>query len=140
MPYLEITIPKIDPQMKKCVASMLTEAFAATTPFGADIFGIRFFEYLPGEVAIGGKLLNQTNDKPYIHFLLYCPRLKRAAKQKLVAALAEGFTKATNNETWKPVIHICEHPYYNVGIEGRLLSDAYEECAKRAFYYELPKD
>lgn len=41
---------------------------------------------------------------------------------------------------WKPTIHICEYPYDNVGIEGKILSDAFEECAKRSFYYELPKD
>lgn len=41
---------------------------------------------------------------------------------------------------WMPTIHICEHPYDNVIVAGKLLSDAYDECAKRSFYYELPKD
>lgn len=140
MPCLEITVPKLESKIKERVAVLLTEAFASATPFGSDIFGIRFFEYSANDVAIGGKLLDERSDKIYLHFLLYCPRLKRSAKQKLILALTDAFTKATENENWKPVIHICEHPYDNVGVDGKLLSDAYEACANRNFYYDLPKD
>ncbi|OFZ14049.1 MAG: hypothetical protein A2X86_04115 [Bdellovibrionales bacterium GWA2_49_15] len=138
MPCLEMSIPKLDRTTKEQLASLITEAFATSTPFPAEIFEIRFFECPPGEAAIGGKLVDERH--PYIHFLLYCPRLKRSAKQKLVASLTEAFTTATGRPDWKPIIHISEHPYDNVGIEGKLLSDAYEECAKRSFYYELPKE
>lgn len=140
MPCLEITLPKTDHKTKEKIALMLTEAFASSTSLGADIFGIRFSEYAPGEAAIGGKLVSEMSDRPYLHFLLYCPRLKRSVKQNVVAALSEAFTSATEKERWIPTIHISEHPYDNIGVGGKLLTDAFEECAKRTFYYELPKD
>ncbi len=140
MPCLEISVPVLDLETKHRVAHALTEAFAATTSFGADIFGIRFFEYAPGMAAIGGRLLETGSPNPYLHFSLYCPRLKRENKQKLVAALSQAFSVAVENPQWVPIIHICEHPYDNVAVAGKLLSDTHEECAKRQFYYDLPKD
>ncbi len=139
MPSLEISIPRLDATIKHRVAHALTEAFAASTPFGADIFGIRFFEYDPGAVYVGGRIADEASDHPYLHFLFYCPRLKRDGKQKLATALTQAFIVSTGKPSWQPIIHICEHPYDNVAVEGRLLSDAYEECAKRKFYYELPQ-
>lgn len=139
MPCLEMSIPKLDRKTKEQLAALVTEAFASSTLFPAEIFEIRFFECSSGEAAIGGKLVDH-DQHPYIHFVLYCPRIARKAKQKLVVSMTEAFTRATARPDWKPIIHISEHPYDNVGIEGKLLSDAYEECAKRSFYYELPKD
>jgi phenylpyruvate tautomerase PptA (4-oxalocrotonate tautomerase family) len=134
-------MPKIDSTTKERLASALTEAFAQSTPFGADIFGIRFFEYEPGTTAVGGRIQAAAGtENPYLHFLLYCPRIKRTTKQKIATSLTQAFTLATGRSTWLPVIHICEHPYDNVVVNGKLLSDAYEECAKRSFYYELPKE
>lgn len=101
MPCLEVTVPKLELQTKERVAVLLTEAFASATPFGADIFGIRFFEYSLGDAAISGKLLDGKNDKIYLHFLLYCPRLKRSAKQKLVSSLTDAFTEATGKHSHK---------------------------------------
>lgn len=125
---------------KQKVAAALTEAFAATTPFGVDVFGIRFFEYDWGDTAVGGSLVEEGSSTVYLHFLLYCPRLQRLAKLKLVGALSQAFTNAMENSEWLPVIHICEHPYDNVGVGGKILSEAYAECAQREFYYDLPKD
>jgi len=140
MPCLEISMPKVDAKTKERVASALTEAFAGSTPFGADIFGIRFFEYEPGTTAVGGRVQGPKSENPYLHFLLYCPRIRRGSKQKLATALSQAFVSAMDRPNWLPVIHISEHPHDNVVVNGKLLSDAFEECATRSFYYELPKD
>jgi len=140
MPCLEIVIPEIDQKIKEVLAEKLTEAFAASTKFPAEIFGIRFMEYKPGETASGGKIWDGKTGRPYLHFLLYCPRIDRSAKQDVVKSFTKVYTECISNSEWKPVIHISEHPYDNVGVEGELLSDTYEECAKSKFYYELHKD
>ena len=64
------------------------------------------------------------------------PAIDAAVKQTLTAA----FTETSGQPDWKPVIHICEHHYDNVGVEGKLLSDACEQYAAAMFYYELPHD
>lgn len=140
MPCLEISMPKVDAETRARVASALTEAFASSTPFGGNIFGVRFCEYEPGTTAVGGRIQGSDTDAPYLHFLLYCPRIGRGSKQKLAAALSQAFASAVDRANWLPVVHISEHPYDNVIVNGKLLSDAFEECAKRSFYYELPKD
>ena len=140
MPCLEISMPEMDVQTKEQIASALTEAFATSTPFGADIFGIRFFEYKPKTTAVGGRLQGEDSESPYLHFFFFFPRLKRTNKQKLAAALTEAFARVTGRPGWLPTVHICEHPYDNVVVGGKLLSDAYLECARRDFYYELPRD
>ncbi|MFH2049488.1 MAG: tautomerase family protein [bacterium] len=140
MPCLEIVIPEIDQETKTKLADKLTKAFAKSTKFPTDIFGIRFIEYKPGETASGGKMWDGKIGRPYLHFLLYCPRIDRTAKQNVVKSFTKAYTESIGNSDWKPVIHICEHPYDNVGVEGELLSDTYEECAKSKFYYELLKD
>lgn len=75
-----------------------------------------------------------------MHFLLYCPRIDRIAKQNIVKNFTQAYTDCIGKPDWKPVIHICEHFYDNVGVEGELLSDTYEECAKSKYYYELNRD
>lgn len=140
MPCLEIAMPKVDAETKSRLAGKLTEVFATVSGFPAEIFGIRFNEYEPGAASSGGELWNGGDARPYLHFLLYSPRLKRAVKQKLVATLSATFAECVGHAHWKPVIHLCEHPYDNVGVEGKLLSDSYEECAKSRFYFELPDD
>ena len=69
--------------------------------------------------------------------LMYIPRIDRKTKQTLVDSFTKAFTDSVGNDDWKPVIHICEHPYDNVGVEGQLLSDAYEACANAKFYYDV---
>ncbi|MCP4566009.1 MAG: hypothetical protein GY841_00355 [FCB group bacterium] len=140
MPCLEITLPKVDNRTKEKLTARLTAAFDESTPFGADIFGLRFFEFEPGEAASGGRIWDGQTGRPYLHMLLYCPRVSREVKQKLVESFTAAFVGAVGKEDWKPVLHICEHPYDNVGVEGKLLSDSFEACAKSKFYYVLPKD
>lgn len=140
MPCIEVSLPRVSRDVKAALAAELTEAFCGTTGHTAEIFGIRFFEYDAESASSGGRLCDSAGAAPYLHMLIYCPRLKRATKQKMGAALTEAFAKGTGRPDWVPFIHICEHPYDNVVVEGKLLTDAYEECARRTFYYDLPKD
>jgi len=140
MPCLEISMPKTDEDTRARLATRLTDAFAESTPFDADIFGIRFHEYEYGKAASGGKICDYSDQRPYLHMLLYIPRISRTAKQSIVDTFTKAFTETLGMPEWKPVIHICEHPYDNVGVMGGLLSDMFDECAGKEFYYDLPKD
>ncbi|MCL0065455.1 tautomerase family protein [Dehalococcoidia bacterium] len=140
MPCLDVTMPRMDISTKEELSAKLTEAFTAGTGFHGDIFGIHYIEYDTGNAAIGGKLCDHKSKRPYLHMILYTPRLRRSVKQNVVQALTTAFVDATGKPEWKPVIHVTEHPYDNVGVEGKLLSDAYEECANREFYYDLSDD
>ncbi|MFH1374102.1 MAG: hypothetical protein ABII79_09930 [bacterium] len=137
MPCLEITMPRTDTDTRQQLATKLTETFAQNTRFEAEIFGVRFCEYDVGEAASGGKLWDGREGRPYLHFVLYCPRISRVVKQNVVKALTAVFTECLSKPDWLPIIHICEHPYDNLGVAGELASDAFEECANRNFYYEL---
>ncbi|MFQ5498815.1 MAG: tautomerase family protein [Candidatus Zixiibacteriota bacterium] len=137
MPCLEITLPEIDRGTKEQLVCRLTEAFTNATSFPAAIFGMRFHEYTPGEAGTGGKLCDGGEERPYIHFLFYGPRLNRKTKQQLVRALGRAYTDVIGKPDWQPVIHLCEFPYDNVGVNGELLSDTYDECASAKFYFDL---
>jgi len=140
MPCLEITMPKTEAKIKANLARELTKVFDASTKFGAEIFGIHFNEYEPGGAASGGVICDEKTGRPYIHMVLYCPRVGRGTKQKLVESFSLAYTSVIGMKDWKPVIHISEHPYDNVGVNGKLLSDSYEELTKSEFYYELPTE
>ncbi len=140
MPCLEIAMPAVEEKVRAELTQKLTDRFDEVAPFGREIFGILFREYGLTMAAGGGELVSDVEKRPYLHFLLYCPRVSRTIKQKLVAGWTEDFCACLGRPDWKPVIHICEHPYDNVGVEGQLLSDAFEACANSRFYYELPKD
>jgi 4-oxalocrotonate tautomerase len=140
MPCLEITVPKLDRETKLNLSAKLTHAVVEATGFSRDILGILFREYDAGNAAIAGELLEDESTIPYLHFILYCPRLRKAAKRNVIKALTESFISCVGHPDWKPVIHIDEHPYDNVGIEGMTLSDRYEECAASEFYFHLPDD
>ena len=140
MPCIEVSLPKANRETKAALAAELTEAFCTTTGHSAEILGIRFFEFEPDNAATGGRLCDSHEVAPYLHLVVYCPRLKRSTKQKMGAALTDAFIRAAKQSDWIPVIHICEHPYDNVVVKGKLLADAFDECAKRSFYYELPRD
>ena len=140
MPCLEISMPATEPEVKKKLIAGLTKAFDKSTTFGTAIFGICFHEYDANCAASGGKIWDGQAGRPYLHMLLYCPRVDRATKQNLVKSLTLAFTTAIGKDDWKPVIHICEHAYDNIGVEGNLLSDSFEACADSKFYYELPRE
>ncbi|MCP4231831.1 MAG: hypothetical protein GY771_17010 [bacterium] len=133
-------MPRLDGATKEKLTRELTDVFAEVTGFPADIFGILFNEYEYGDAASGGRLCSSDDERPFIHFLLYSPRLKRKIKQRLATVLSEAFEIAVGHSGWSPVIHFCEHPYDNVAIEGELLSEKFAELADRKFYYELPDD
>lgn len=139
MPSLDVTMPRSDLATKVRLAEGLTAAFAAYSGFGEAPLGVRFLEYGPGEVAEGGRIWDGTN-APFLHLVLSCPRMRRQAKREVVAALTRSFSQAMERPEWLPVIHIHEHPYDNVGVGGQLLSDAFEACRARRFYYDLPED
>ena len=137
MPYLEITIPRIDDETRTILSEKLTDAFVEASGFPKEIFGIRFDEYEYGEVASGGKMITQDDGRPNLHFQLFCPRINRTKKQNVVRSLTEAFVECIGKQDWKPVIHISEHSYDNVGVDGKLLSDAYPELSEKKFYYPL---
>ena len=137
MPCLEISLPKTNTQTKEKLTSELTKAFVSSTRFEAEIFGICFQEYEIGSAGSGGKLCDGHTGRPYLHMLLYCPRVNRETKQKIVVSLTKAFTETLGKDNWQPVIHIIESPYDNVGVGGQLLSDAYEECKNQKFYYDI---
>lgn len=137
MPCIEVTMPETDAKTKELLSTKLTDAFAEASGIPAEIFGIRYNEFAAGTTASGGKIWNGGDERPYLHMILYSPRLNRATKQKLVASLTQAFVEGIGNPEWKPVIHLAEHPFDNVGVDGQLLSDAFEGCANRKFYYDL---
>ena len=85
--------------------------------------------------AHAGRLTGRDDADPYLHMVLYSPRLSRAAKAAVARALTDAFAGATGRPSWRPVIHLCEHPYENVAVNGELLIDTYPELGERPFYY-----
>ncbi len=65
------------------------------------------------------------------HMIVYCPRLTRDKKVATVAALTDAFVRSTGIAAEHLVIHIEEHSYDNIGVGGKLLTDAYPELAER---------
>jgi phenylpyruvate tautomerase PptA (4-oxalocrotonate tautomerase family) len=139
MPCLEISLPKTDIETKERLIAKLTDIGVEAAGFGRDVFRIRFCEYDVGEAGMAGKLWDGKNN-PYLHFLLYCPRLKRSVKQRLIVEMSETFVNVLGRPDWIPVFHICEHPYDNIGASGKPLTEKYPELADRKFYFDLPKD
>ena len=138
MPCLEVTMPQTDDQTKATLSRRLTDAFVDATGLPADIFGIRYCEYAANEATGGGgELWNGDDGRPYLHVILYGHRMRREAKQAIVAGFTNALVESVNRPKWWPVIHICEHAYDNVGVEGKLLSDTYPELRDRPFYYAL---
>ena len=118
MPCLEVTLPRTDLATKRELSSRLTDLVEEVAGFEREIFRIRFSEYEPGEAATAGKLWDGENGVPYLHLVLYCPRLKRTTKQKLVESFMRVFPEIMKRPAWFPVVHICEHPYDNIGGSG----------------------
>ncbi len=134
MPCLEISMPKVSRLQKSRLAEELTEAFHRATGFDREIFAIRFYEYEHGQTAAGGKL---NPEFPYLHMLLYIPKITRKQKQAVVAELSRSFAHELGEPEWIPVIHIAEHPFDNVGVDGKLLTDMFPVLRDKEFYYSM---
>lgn len=65
------------------------------------------------------------------HIIVYSPRLPREKKVACVAALTKAFEESTGLDAHLLTIHIEEHSYDNIGVGGKLLTDAYPEIAER---------
>lgn len=137
MPCLEISMPCLDIDIKRKLAARLTDVFVKIVQIEADIFGIVFHEYRNGQAAQGGKLFESDHDRPFLHMVLYCPKIGQSSKSKIIESFTNVFIECTAQPTWKPVVHICEHPYNNIGFDGKPLSEQYPELRERPFYYFL---
>ena len=62
---------------------------------------------------------------------MYTPRLTPEQKSATVAAVTEAFATATGIAAEHLTIHIEEHPYGNVGVGGKLLTELYPELSER---------
>jgi phenylpyruvate tautomerase PptA (4-oxalocrotonate tautomerase family) len=138
MPSLDVTLPELDVKTRAVLAEKLTDVLTSQPGFDRDIFGICFHEYALGKTTMAGKLWDGTGE-PFLHIVLSCPRLNRATKQNIVRGFTKVFTESLQKPDWKPIIHISEHSYDNIGVNGELLSDLIPELADRKFYYKLPK-
>lgn len=137
MPSLEVLLPKTDLKTRGALAFQLTKAFMEATggKFGKNEFSVFFMEYGMGFASMGGKLWDDEDDYAPVHMALLTTKLTRAQKKNSV----ELFTKAmkdAGNKDWYIVVHISEHPYDNIGVNGKVLSDLIPELSKRKFYYE----
>ena len=74
------------------------------------------------------------------HIIVYCPRLTREKKSACVAALTEAFVSTTGHSAEILTIHIEEHSYDNIGVGGKLLTDAYPELAERERQFQEQRD
>ena len=125
MPNLEITAPALDGSVKQKLAVSLDACFRdiAKLDIGLNICFIQSGDFV------------WPQDQDYLHMVLYAPRLHRDVKQALVEEFTSIFKKLTGLSA--PVIHIDEHSYDNIGVEGQLLSDMVPALRERKFYYEL---
>jgi len=140
MPCMEVTLPRLDKESKGRLAGSLTDAYADSTGLDRERIGIRFQEYGEGETAYAGKLDQGAGGRPYVHVVLYCPRQNREVKQEIVRRVNAGLRDTLDLAGCRPVIHIQEHAYDNVGVDGELLSDRFPELVKKKFYYPLDRD
>jgi 4-oxalocrotonate tautomerase len=137
---MEVTLPRLDTDSKTSLASKLTEAYAGSTGMDRERIGIRFLEYGEGETAYAGRLDRGAGGRPYVHVVLYCPRQSREVKQEIVRRTNAGLQDVLALAGCRPVIHIQEHAYDNVGVDGELLSDRFPELVNQKFYYPLDRD
>jgi len=136
MPHIEVTMPQTDLRVRESLAKGLTSAFAEATGLEADILRVRFSTYGPGEISSGGKLISDLEAGGPVHIILYTPRLTREKKRLAGESLSRVIREVTGWDE-DPVIHIDEHPYDNVVVGGKLLTDSIQELKKARFYYPV---
>ena len=132
MPWMEVTIPKTDRQKIEQLLAKLNQEFIDGTGFEDEILYVRFSEFETGTAGASGQISQEPN---FAHVVLYTPRLRFDIKRSVIA----GLTRAFEIVSAKPLIHILEFPYDNIGVEGQLLTDADDELASRPYYYVLPR-
>jgi phenylpyruvate tautomerase PptA (4-oxalocrotonate tautomerase family) len=133
-------MPKTDLKKKELLSARLAEAFTASTRFSKEILGIRFFEYDPGEAANEGRLWDGRTGKPYLHMVLYSPRLQHSEKKDLIETLTKAFVDALGDPEWTPVIFLTELSHENIGVDGRQISRGVETYPGKKFYKDLKDD
>jgi phenylpyruvate tautomerase PptA (4-oxalocrotonate tautomerase family) len=132
MPWMEVTIPKTDQAIKEQLIAGLNQQFIDATGFEEEVLYIRFSEFDPASAGSSGRF-SQT--ETFAHVVLYSPRMRFDVKRSVVA----GLTSAFDPLKIKPLIHILEFPYDNIGADGQLLTDADDELASRPYYFVLPR-
>ncbi len=132
MPWMEVTLPRSDAGVKEQLLSRLNQEFIDATGFEDEILYVRFSEFDAGTAGAAGILSEEEN---FAHVVLYTPRMRFDVKRSVVA----GVTNAFKMTKVRPLIHILELPYDNIGVDGSLLTDADEELASRPYYFVLPR-
>src|SRR5688572_18998655 len=132
MPWMEVTIPRSDNAIKEQLLARLNQEFIDATGFEDEILYIRFSELDPGSAGAAGRI---SENESLAHVILYTPRMRFDVKRSVVA----GITKALEIMKAKPLIHILEFPYDNIGVDGNLLTDVDDELASRPYYFVLPR-
>jgi phenylpyruvate tautomerase PptA (4-oxalocrotonate tautomerase family) len=132
MPWMEVTIPKTDQQIKEQLTASLNQQFIDATGFEDEVLYIRFSEFDSASAGASGQL---SQAESFAHVILYTPRMRFDVKRSVVA----GLTSAFDLIKIKPLIHILEFPYDNIGADGQLLTDADDELASRPYYFVLPR-
>jgi phenylpyruvate tautomerase PptA (4-oxalocrotonate tautomerase family) len=135
VPSIDIALPPTTPEVRGRLARDLTKAFCGATGFEPALLDIFFHHYEFGHASRNGELIHGGGELA-VHIHIACPRISRLAKQAIATEVTGAFRSATGWQTF-PVIHITEHPYDNVVVDGQLLSDAFEACRRRRFYYPL---
>ena len=132
MPWMEVTMPKRENEIKEGLVRRLNQEFIDATGFEEEILYIRLSEFERTDAGAAGQLAGVEG---VAHVVLYTPRMRFDVKRMLVS----GITNAFEGTDAKPLIHILEFPYENIGVDGRLLADTDEELASRPYYYVLPR-
>jgi phenylpyruvate tautomerase PptA (4-oxalocrotonate tautomerase family) len=132
MPWMEVTIPTSDKAVRQELIASLNQQFIDATGFEDEVLYIRFSEFEPEMAGAAGTI---SPDHTFAHLILYTPRMRFDVKRSVVA----GLTRAFESLKIKPLIHILEFPYDNIGVNGELLTDADDELASRPYYFVLPR-
>ena len=135
MPYLELTMPESEKQLKEQLSGELTKEFCRVLNFPPEIFGIVFREYGAEGSAQGGTLWT-GDENPYVTMLFHGPRISRNTKEKLISSFTSAFIKVTKKDT-APVIIIFEHPFDNIGVCGKSLTASNPALKEKKHYYSL---
>ncbi len=137
MPFIEIVIPAFSPAQREAFAGEITDAFSRIAGFPKDILAVYMNYYQIGgdKITVAGKYIPLFSDKAYLHIAVFSPRLKKAAKREVIAEFTSIAERVFEGKCASPVIHLNEHAYDNIGVNGKMLSELYPELAERTFYY-----